>query len=159
MHWDASSVMGTLRVLGLAQATQPGLINPHLRLTSQPGISPLDPKPLYGLPCGFACGLNGLPLGRPSNAQTTENFIKRTSCKTPTAYSASAFCLRRDSATSTPFPAFHFLPLLDSMPADDTLQFMESLYDRTSLVRITLNSFVRPPRGSCWTRPIQCSAG
>lgn len=46
----------------------------------------------------------------------------------------NAFCLRHDSATFTVFSAFHFLPDLTSVPADDTLQSLDSLYCRASLV-------------------------
>ncbi|XP_073677303.1 mitochondrial glutamate carrier 1-like [Garra rufa] len=61
-------------------------------------------------------------------------------------HACSNLFLERDSANSTAFPAFHFLPVLTSMLADDTLQ---SLYCRASLVRTTMNSSVRPLNGSC----------
>lgn len=61
----------------------------------------------------------------------------------------SAFCLRRDYATSYPFSALHVIPVLTSMPADNSFWSLESLCCRASLVHATIKSSVRSLNGSC----------
>ncbi len=62
-----------------------GWSGPDLRPSSNPQISPLNPKPPGGFLCGFACRLNGPLLGRSCNEQLIEDFAEWASCKASAA--------------------------------------------------------------------------
>ncbi len=85
-----------------------GWSSPDLRPSSNPRISPLNPKPPCGFLCGFVCGLNSHLLGHPCNAQTTEDFAKWTSCKASTA---DFYRLIEGSPASLPAFLHQFLAL------------------------------------------------
>ncbi len=112
-----------------------GWSSPDLRPSSNPRISPLNPKPPCGFLCGFVCGLNSHLLGHPCNAQTTEDFAKWTSCKASTA---DFYRLIEVSLASLPALLHQFLALF--------LSLASSIRSSQGTVSSSLISCLKPRR-------------